>query len=111
MNLFSSQAFEKSSDFAAVGDPDFFTDTAILIALALQVVPEMDLRVDSSEDKELTCCTCTWEISVFVTSLTRRVGCPFSFVYIFQVPNLLNYELQRSYQQMVDNQKSLLTAY
>ncbi len=31
---------------AAVGDPDFLTDTAVLIALALEVVPERDLRVD-----------------------------------------------------------------
>ena len=37
---------------AAVGDPDFLTDTAVLIALALEVVPERDLRVD--EDKEAT---------------------------------------------------------
>ena len=37
---------------AAVGDPDFLTDTTVLIALALEVVPERDLRVD--EDEEAT---------------------------------------------------------
>ena len=37
---------------AEVGDPDFLTDTAVLIALALEVVPERDLRVD--EDEEAT---------------------------------------------------------
>jgi hypothetical protein len=41
---------------AAVGDPkpepDFLTDTAVLIALALEVVPARDLRVD--EDEEAT---------------------------------------------------------
>ena len=41
---------------AALGDPkpepDFLTDTAVLIALALEVVPARDLRVD--EDEEAT---------------------------------------------------------
>jgi len=39
---------------AAVGEPepDFLTDTAVFIALALGVVPERDLRVE--EDHEAT---------------------------------------------------------
>jgi hypothetical protein len=41
---------------AAVGDPkpepDFLTDTAVLIALAFEIVPARDLRVD--EDEEAT---------------------------------------------------------
>ncbi len=37
---------------AAVGEPepDFLTDTAVFIALALKVVPERDLRVDEEQE-------------------------------------------------------------
>ncbi len=41
---------------AAVGDPDpdFLTEIAVLIALAFEVVPEMDLRVDEDEEQQGT---------------------------------------------------------
>ena len=58
---------EKSSDLAAVGDTVFFTDTAVLIALALTVVPERDLRVD--EDKEAS-------FSVFFEGFTGKSAGP-----------------------------------
>ncbi len=48
----SAESHLKNSDLATVGEsePDFLTDITVFISLALEVVPERDLRVE--EDHE-----------------------------------------------------------